>query len=277
MNTTTPSQKNHAARYLKASGRLWFLVTITGQWIFFYYILMFYGSSVIEGNLEIWNRWEPLGSKPYKAGDTSHNVAFASHALGAGIVAFGGALQLIPWFRYKYPIFHRWNGRVYILTVISLALSGFYLVWVKGASPSFIQELSTSFNGMLILTFAALAVHRARRGEFQSHSQWALRLFLVSNAQWFLRVGVFCYMILATLMGFQPSLEDPFFIVWTFGCYLLPLALLQLYFLSTKKDSAYLKWFTGVSLTALSVLMIIGIIGLTPFLQKVISGQALTF
>ena len=68
--------------------------------------MAFYGFSVINNNMEIWNRWEAMGSTPFHAGDFSGNFAFTAHAIGAGIVAFGGALQLIPQIRNSYPKFH---------------------------------------------------------------------------------------------------------------------------------------------------------------------------
>ena len=92
----SPNKSNIASanKFLKYSGVIWFLAILTGQWFFFYYIMAFYVFSVINNNLEIWNLWEALGSSPYKEGDTTGNWMFAAHAIGAGIVAFGGALQL---------------------------------------------------------------------------------------------------------------------------------------------------------------------------------------
>ena len=91
---------------LKYSAVLWFLTILLGQWFFFYYIIKFYGFSVLNDNLEIWNRWEVFGNSPYKAGDITGNMMFAAHTIGAGIVAFGGALQLIPKVRTMFLNFH---------------------------------------------------------------------------------------------------------------------------------------------------------------------------
>ena len=140
-----------ANKLLKYSAVFWFLAILVGQWLFFYYIMTFYGFSVINDNMEIWNRWEPLGSTPHEAGDTTGNLIFAVHAIGAGIVAFGGALQLIPKVRTLAPTFHRINGYIYLVTVLCLAISGFYLSWVRGASPDIISAIGTSINGFLIL------------------------------------------------------------------------------------------------------------------------------
>lgn len=270
--------KSHFANKLvKLSATFWFVAIMLGQWLFFYFIIAFYGFSVINDNMAIWNRWQALGSTPYKASDPTGNLMFAIHAIGAGIVAFGGALQLIPKVRQLAPRFHKINGYVYLITVLFLALSGFYLSLVRGASPDSTSAIGTSINGILILTFAYLTVKTARNRQLAQHRKWAIRLFLVSNAQWLLRVGVFSYMITGTLVGGSPAFGDPFFSIWTFACYLLPLATAELYFYASEKTSSKLKIMTGVTLTVLTILMLIGVVGLTPFLNQLLSGGPIKF
>lgn len=120
---TAPSRFSAAAgAFLRGAVAFWFVVALLGQWAFFAYILGFYGTSTVSGDFEVWNRLKALGRTPYVAGDTYGNLAYAAHALGAGIIAFGGALQLIPGLRARAPAFHRWNGRVFLFTVTGLSL-----------------------------------------------------------------------------------------------------------------------------------------------------------
>ncbi|WP_281556194.1 DUF2306 domain-containing protein [Thalassomonas sp. RHCl1] len=268
----TTSSAKFADRSLKYSATFWFVSVMAGQWFFFYYIMAFYGFSVINDNMEIWNRWEAMGSKPYHAGDFAGNFAFAAHAIGAGIVAFGGALQLIPQVRSYFPKFHKINGYVYLSTVFCLAISGFYLVWVRDPEPITLSGIGTSINGLLIFAFAYLALRRAVNRDIVSHKKWALRLFLVSNAQWTLRVGVFSYLVTGSMLGLKPSFSDVFFPMWTFGCFVLPLATLQLYFYAKEKGGNRVKYITSGALCVLTVLMLIGAVGFTPFLLTVMSG-----
>lgn len=266
-----------ANRTLKYSTIFWFLAVMAGQWFFFYYIMTFYGFSVISNNMEIWNRWEAMGSTPFVAGDFGGNLAFAAHAIGGGIVAFGGALQLIPQLRSRFPKFHKVNGYTYLTTVFALAISGFYLVWIRDQDPIDMSGVGTSINGLLILSFAFLTVRFAIKRDITSHRKWALRLFLVANAQWILRVGVFSYLISGTLLGLEPSFGDPFFLMWTFGCYVIPLAALQLYFYAKEKRSLGAKYLASFVLVVLTLLMIIGAVGFTPFLLTVASGGEIAF
>lgn len=254
---------------LNASAAFWLMAALAGQWAFFYYIAAFYGISTFSGDLEAWNRLTVLGRSPYVAGDTAGNLAFAAHALGAGIVALGGALQLIPWIRARAPTFHHWNGRVFLATVTALSLSGFYLVWVRGTS---ISPISTSINGVLILAFAFLTYRAARARNIVVHRRWAMRLYLVSNAQWFLRVGVFGYFVVNQLLGRRAGMDDPFLLFWTFGCYLVPLAVLELYLRAKDGGSPLARFAVAGGLAALTLVMCAGIFAFAMFSQMLISG-----
>lgn len=274
----TPEAEGSASgALLRASGVFWFVVTLLGQWAFFYYIAAFYGASTLAGDLEIWNRLQAIGRTPYVAGDTVGNLAYAAHALGAGIVAFGGALQLIPQIRRRAPVLHRWNGRVFLFTVVALSLSGFYLVWVRGTSPSTLDGLSTSLNGLLILAFAGLALRAAIGRDIAAHHRWAMRLFLVSNAQWFLRIGVFGYFISNGMVGNEVSFSDPFFGFWRWGCFLAPLAVLQLYFLARDRGGALARTAMAVAVAALTLVTGAGIFAFGMFSQALITGAPLGF
>lgn len=260
---------------LKAAGTLWFLAALAGQWAFFYYIAGFYGTSTLTGNLEVWNRLEALGRTPYVDGDTYGNAAYAAHALGAGIIAFGGALQLVPQIRNRWPTFHHWNGRLFLLTVTALSLSGFYLVWIRHTSPSFIEGVSTTLNGVLILTFAAFTVRYAIARKIEIHHRWAMRLYLVSNAQWFLRIGLFGYFVTGQLLGLKPGFGDPFLKFWTWGCYLVPLFVLQLYFIAMDKGGALSRLGLAVLILALTAVMAAGIFAFSMFSHALVIGKPL--
>jgi uncharacterized membrane protein len=267
-----PAPRPDGARILKGAGVFWFAVALLGQWAFFYYIAAFYGVSTVTGNLEHWNRLAALGRTPYVPGDAGGNLAYAAHALGAGVIAFGGALQLMPFVRRRFPAFHRWNGRLFLAMVAGLSLSGFYLVWIRHTSPSFIEGVSTSLNGVLILSFAALALRAAMKRDIAVHQRWAMRLYLVSNAQWFLRIGVFGYFVVGGGLGFDVSFGDPFFKVWTWGCYLAPLAVLQLYFFARDRGGILSRTAVAGGLVALTLVMAAGIFAFGLFSQALITG-----
>ncbi|NMP32784.1 DUF2306 domain-containing protein [Thalassotalea sp. M1531] len=271
------TNKSLANKSLKYTTTFWFVTTLIGQWFFFYYIMGFYGVSVINDNMEYWNVvFERFGVTPYREGDSSGNIVFAAHAIGAGIVAFGGALQLIPKIRNNFPKFHKFNGYAYLTTVFCLALSGFYLVWIRNPEPIGLSEIGTTINGFLILSFAYLTVRLAIKREIATHRKWAMRLFFVSNAQYTLRLGTFSYLVTGNMLGMNPAFGDPFFYMWTFGCYVLPLIVLQLYFYANEKRVNSVKYITSGLLFVITILMILGMVGYTPFLLNIVSGEPIS-
>ncbi len=277
--TLTPSapRRGVSTTLLNGAAGFWWLTAILGQWAFLYYILSFYGASGLSGDFEVWNRLKALGRTPYVAGDTAGNLAFLGHALAAGIIAFGGALQLVPGIRARFPAFHRWNGRLFLLTVTGLSLSGFFLVWVRGTSPDSLNALSTTVNGVLILIFAGLALRAAMARDIAVHRRWAMRLYLVSNAQWFLRVGVFAYFVVNMGLGNKVKFSDPFLQFWVFGCYLVPIAALEVYLRTKDRAGPLGRTAAAAGLVVLTLLMGAGALAFSVFSMKIASGAPLDF
>lgn len=261
---------------LAAAAAFWLLTALIGQWLFFYYIASFYGPTMASGNYEAWSVLSAMGAKGYVEGDTAGNMTFGAHALAAGIIAFGGALQLVPGIRARAPVFHRWNGRLFLLTVVGLSLTGFYLVWGRGSPPDSLGEMSTTLNGVLILAFAGLAGSHAVARRITVHRRWAMRLYLVSNAQWFLRIGVFAWFVSNMALGREVSMNDPFFSFWAFGCYLVPLAVLELYLRARDGGGPIARTAVASLLVLLTLLMGLGIFAFFMFSQKILSGAPLS-
>jgi hypothetical protein len=267
-----PGRRFPEAALAGAAG-FWLFMALVGQWAFFSYIAAFYGPNLASGNFQAWAGLSKVGATAYVPGDTAGNITFGLHALAAGIVAFGGALQLVPQVRGRFPAFHRWNGRVYLLTVTGLALSGFWLVWVRHSSPTPFSAVFTSLNGVLILTFAGLAWRAAVARNIAAHRRWAMRLYLVSNAQWFLRIGLFSFMVVTMGLGLKVR-AGPFLLFWTPGCYLVPLAVLELYLRAKAGGGPRARLAVAAGLIAAALLMGVGIAVYSIFSLKLVTGAA---
>jgi uncharacterized membrane protein len=244
---------------LKAAARFWFLTALVGQWIFVYYVAAFYGGAAVQGRWESWNKIFPRGHVP---GDAMGNAAVFLHLLFAVIVVGGGPLQLIPRVRAKFPTFHRWNGRVYMLAVCATSLVGLYMVWVRGGTTGdVVQHLGITLDALLILAFAVQATRTAMARQFEAHRRWALRLFMVVSAVWFFRVGLmFWIFINKGPAGFNPkTFTGPFLNVLTFAQTLLPLAVLELYLRARDRSGALHRFSVAAGLAALTVAMGVGI------------------
>jgi len=206
---------------LRAAAGFWFVVATIGQWAFLFYLVGFYGPSTFTGNFHAWTKNTSLRMS-YIPGDTVGNLAFASHALLAAVIAFGGAIQLVPQIRRHAISVHRWIGRSFFATALGLSISGLYMAWVRGDRENLVGALAISVNAVLIMLFCGLAWRSARRHEISTHRRWALRAYLVANAQWFTRVGFLARTITRGLLGGRESLDEPFGRFLNWGCYLVP-------------------------------------------------------
>lgn len=252
-------------KLLSASGKLWFTVAAAGQLAFIWFIVMYYGQRTWAGDLSEWNE-KPLitGHVP---GDAAGNIMFALHVFVAAIMTFGGAVQLVPAIRKHVPVFHRWNGRIFAGTAIFLAVGGLWLVWVRGTQLSTISALAGTLNATLILAFVGLAVRFAIARDFDTHRRWAMRAFLVANGVWFMRIGMMAWVILAQgPVGMNRTLSGPMDIVISFGCYLIPLAVVELYFQAQRSSSAPLIIIATSATTLAAVITAIGAVGTVVFM-----------
>lgn len=265
LSANAPPRESMAGRALSGAAQLWLLVAVIGQWVFFYYIARFYGPSTLGGDFHAWTRNTNL-IKGYVAGDGAGNLMFGAHALLAGIIAFGGALQLVPYLRARASAVHRWNGRLFMVTALSVSISGLYLIWVRGSSPTLLGACATSLNAVLIMAFVVQAWRSAVARDIAEHRRWALRAYLVANGQWFTRVGVYAVGIL-----YRPAIE-PFFVVWGFGCTLVPLAVLELFLRVRDRSGSAGQWAMAGALGTLTVLTAVGVVGYGLSIRPLLSG-----
>lgn len=214
---------------LSAAATSWFVVAVLGQLMIVVYIVGFYGLAAARGRFETWNKVLPHG---YVAGDTAGNLVLSVHLAFAAFITVGGAVQLTTGVRRLFPTFHRWNGRVYLLLAFAMSLGGLVMVWTRGTVGDLSQHIAISINGVLIMICAGMTVHHALARRFAVHRRWALRLFLVVSGVWFFRIGLMLWIVLNQgPVGFDPkTFSGPFLSFLAFAQYLLPLAVLELYF-----------------------------------------------
>ena len=247
---------------LTAAARLWWLVTLLGQATFLYYVAGFYGPSTLTGNFQDWSRNHQL-IKGYVAGDTVGNLYFGAHVLLAAVVTFGGTLQMIPQIRTYAIGFHRWNGRAFMVAALLGSVTGIWMTWVRGTSGgNILAAFAISLNGALIILFAAVAWSLARRGKIEIHRRWALRLFMVANGVWFLRLGLFGWYSLTQGVGLTDNLGGPMNYFFDFACYLLPLAVLELYLWARDGGGVGGRIMASSAMLTSTAYMVVGIFGL---------------
>lgn len=152
---------------LKAATRFWFGVAVIGQLMFAFAIATFYGMAAVRGDHHAWDKHFTHG---YIPGDTMGNFAIAMHLVSAVVIMLAGAVQLIPQIRSRFPAFHRWNGRIYMLAGVGVSTAGLYMTWIRGSVGDVAQHLGSTLNAVLIWIFAALALRYAMARDFRTHS-----------------------------------------------------------------------------------------------------------
>jgi hypothetical protein len=247
---------------LKAAATSWFVVAALGQTIFASYVIAAYGRAIVLGRFEQWNKVLPPGHG-YIAGDTMGNLALLLHLSFVAVVIFGGILQLIPGLRRRWPRFHRWTGRVYLAAVLIMSVGGLFLNLTRDPIGTPLQNLATRINGLLIIGFAVMALHHARARRIDLHRRWALRLFLAASGVWFIRVGWWLWVVVAPRLGYDPQSVHGLFTVMSFGQFLLPLLVLELYLRAQDRGGARRRIAMAATLAGLTLATAAGIVAVT--------------
>jgi hypothetical protein len=275
---TTERLNSIADTALRAAARFWFVVAALGQLMFVVYIVSFYGRSVVVADF---TRWNTVLFNGYVLGDHIGNLALGIHILLAAVVTLGGLLQLIPQIRNRFPTFHRWTGRIYILTAFTTSIAGLYLLWIRGGTVGDTgQHLVNSMNAVLIMICAGMTVRYAMARDLKTHRVWALRLFLVVSGSWFFRVALMLsFLIFKGPVGFDPvTFQGPFLTFLVFAESLFPLAVLELYLRAKDLPAATYRIATAAILLFLTLGMGGGIVGATmgmwmPSVKSAIDGR----
>jgi hypothetical protein len=226
---TARSGNYTASKALRIAAISWLVVAILGQLVFAAYVMGFYGRAALQGRLADWTKVLSYGHVP---GDSFGNLMIWMHLIFTVFIILGGALQLIPRVRRVAPAIHRINGRAYLVAAAVLSASGIIMLWTRGSVGGVWQHIGTTVNGVLIIAFAWMAWRNAVAKQLDVHRRWALRLFLAVSGVWFFRVGLMFWIVVNRgPAGFNPKTFDgPFLIFLSFAQYLLPLAVLELYF-----------------------------------------------
>ena len=251
-----------ARRALNAAAASWFVVAVCGQFIFFVYIVAFFGRAAVKGQFALWNEVLAHG---YIPGDTLGNLVVSLHLAFAALITAGGAVQLISGVRRLFPTFHRWNGRAYLVLAVAQGVGGLIMVWTRGTVGDLSQSIAISINALLIILCAGMTLRHALARRIDVHRRWALRLFLVVSGVWFFRIGLMFWIVVNRgPVGFDPhTFTGPALTTLAFAQYVLPLAVLQLYFHAHKSTASGVRLTMAMGIGALTLVTAAGIAAAT--------------
>jgi len=241
---------------LKTAARFWFAVTVVGQVVFAFTVASFYSLTALRGDYHKWKF-----TNGYVPGLSIGNSAVIMHVASAAFVMLAGAVQLVPQIRNRFPAFHRWNGRIYMLTAVTLSVAGLYMTWFRGSVGDLSVHLGSTLGAVLIWLCGGMALHYALARDFKTHRRWALRFFLVVSGSWFFRIGFFLsFLVFKGPFGFDPvTFRGPFLTFMTFAQYLIPLAVLEIYLRTQDRAGALRRTATAGMLFAVTLVMVAGL------------------
>jgi hypothetical protein len=247
-----------AAGVLRVAAGFWFTVAFMGQVFFASSTALFYSMTALRGHIVEWNKRLAHG---YAAGDPIGNAALIIHIVAAVLVIFSGAIQFVPAIRRHVPVFHRWNGRVYIFTAFSLAVAGLYMLISRGTGTTQLQEFGAGLLAVLVVLCAAMALRYALKRDFATHRRWAWRLYLLVSSALFIRSGVALAAMIASGTGAfdLTALKGSFLTLLTFGQYVVPLAVLELYFWTQRRGGRAARLAMAAGLVAIALTMGAGV------------------
>ncbi|MET8162416.1 DUF2306 domain-containing protein [Sphaerisporangium sp. NPDC005289] len=135
-----------------------------------------------------------LSRVPRPAGFSAHYPLLVAHVMFASVAMLTCFLQVWPWFRQRYPVAHRYVGRVYVFGgVLPAGLAGL----VIGAGTPFgpVIAVSNVMLALLWLSFTAAGYRMARQRRFVDHRRWMLRSFaltysIITNRVWGVIVAI---------------------------------------------------------------------------------------
>jgi len=266
VSTSRSERDSIATATLKGSAALWFLVAVIGQWIFVYYIVAYFGPLIVQGGAAgLSTTYLPNG---YIPGDTIGNLALIGHLFLAVIIIGGGPLQIMlgsllagrgplrrmPNLMSRVRTVHHWNGRIYLPVVVITSIAGLYLTWTRPPLGDFSQQVGISGDAVLIIAFAAMTLRYAIARKIDMHRRWALRLFMVVSAVWFLRIGVMLWFVATGGAGINMETgTGPFLSFLSFADYLVPLFFLELYFRTQDRGGALAKFSMAILVLGLTL------------------------
>jgi uncharacterized membrane protein len=245
-----------AESVLKAAARFWFVVTVIGQLALAFTVASFYALTALRGDYHKWNF-----TNGYVPGFSMGNTAVVMHVASAVIIMLAGAVQLVPQVRNRFPVFHRWNGRIYLLTAVTLSVAGLYMTWIRGSVGDLSVHLASTLGAVLIWLCGGMALRYALARDFRTHRRWALRFFLVVSGSWFFRIGFFLsFLIFKGPFGFDPTtFRGPFLTFMSFGQYLIPLAVLEIYLRAQDRPGVLRRMATAGMLFVVTLVMVAGL------------------
>ena len=234
--STQPKNLTSNALTLSETALKWTgVILVTTVWIsaglFGLYILAFYASALYEGEVSRWNNMLP---NLYAKNATAATSGIGLHFAMGGIILILGSLQLIDSVRTKFPAFHRWVGRLYVLSCLLAAVGGLIFIVIRGTIGGIVMDIGFSLYGILMFIAAVQTYRFAVSRSLILHRAWALRLYALAIGSWLYRMDYGFWLLLSDGLGHTRHFSGPFDMIMAFFFYVPNLLIAEIFIRSPK-------------------------------------------
>lgn len=239
-----PQEKNKLLTKISTTSLRWSgIILVATVWIsaalFGLYILAFYASALYEGEMARWNNVLP---KLYEKDSTAATSGIGIHFATGGIILLLGSIQLLDSVRIRFPVIHRWIGRLYIVSCILAAIGGLVFIALKGTIGGLVMDIGFSLYGILMFITAIKTYRHAVARRLDKHRAWALRLFALAIGSWLYRMDYGFWILLTDGLGHERHFTGPFDYLMAFFFYIPNLVIAEIFISARQyKANSFLK------------------------------------
>ncbi|WP_260320158.1 MULTISPECIES: DUF2306 domain-containing protein [Peribacillus] len=142
------------------------------------------------------------------------------HIMLAIISLLTGPLGIIKSIRVKFLKFHRWNGRIYVLSIALNYIPGLYVSFF--ATGGWVSTVGFLILNTLWITTTLLGYSYIKKRQVLAHSKWMVRSFFLSFA------NMIIYIIVAISHNALSFSYDTSYTIAVWLCWMLNLSLAEL-------------------------------------------------
>ncbi len=185
-------------RLFEFSSRTLLAVVWLSSLLFGLYILANYAAAYSDNDLQRWNDVLP---EIYLPGQPAASIGIGIHFAAGGLILLLGGLQLIGSIRSRFPVFHRWTGRVYVVLSLLAAAGGLSFIVIRGTVGGPVMNIGFAGYGIAMFICAIQTMRYAMAREFTTHQVWAWRLYALAIGSWLYRMDYGLWLALTNWVG----------------------------------------------------------------------------
>lgn len=200
---------------------VWLSATLFGL-----YIILFYFAALLLEETALWNKVLP---GLFDTSTRTATLGIGLHFAAGGIILVLGCIQLIERVRVRYPVVHRWLGRLYVASAMLTAIGGLVFILVKDTIGGPVMNVAFALYGILMFVAAVQTIRYARAGRMEQHRAWAIRLFALAIGSWLYRMDYGFWFLFTDGLGHTSDFRGPFDYFMDFWFYLPNLLVAEIF------------------------------------------------